>query len=181
MFFFAFFVLIFLHFFFVFLFFLNANRHRIGLIDSNHASNANSPNGTGNENVNKISKNNHSNSTCPGNIKHAEINKSIKKDDKNKNENNNNIKKAIGRKKHLVVVGHHKICSHEAFTMVSCELARVKRINWKLFDVAVFIVKEKERMYSIVKQARKKNEQLFICVVDVDASESAKFRCVKFV
>ena len=85
------------------------------------------------------------------------------------------------RKKLIIVYDHEdiKIPAHSSFTYFHCHIEQVKKVPWKSYDVMLLIVptkSKKETMLDICKRAKKSNAQLFICIIDVLAGESAVFR-----
>jgi len=83
--------------------------------------------------------------------------------------------------------GH--LSAHAAFIFDHHKLSTAKKVTcWKKYDVMVLIVpkptarRSTEDFMKIVVKARNANPQLFICVIDMRASESAVFRsnCVRY-
>ncbi len=62
-----------------------------------------------------------------------------------------------------------------------------RKVMWKHFDVMVLIVptnttnKKQEIMFEACKKAKNINPKLFVCIIDIEASESAVFRYILFI
>eukprot|EP00485_Elphidium_margaritaceum_P012054 CAMPEP_0202707408 /NCGR_PEP_ID=MMETSP1385-20130828/19742_1 /ASSEMBLY_ACC=CAM_ASM_000861 /TAXON_ID=933848 /ORGANISM="Elphidium margaritaceum" /LENGTH=1203 /DNA_ID=CAMNT_0049366123 /DNA_START=38 /DNA_END=3649 /DNA_ORIENTATION=+ len=95
------------------------------------------------------------------------------------------VKKLPNRKKLLIIAPtENQLPSHAAFDFIHCPVGMERKVMWKHFDVMVLIVptntssKKKESMLQSCKKAKNANPKLFVCIIDIEASESAIFRAM---
>lgn len=114
---------------------------------------------------------------------HESNNDEANSPDDDKAKSSNVIKKLPNRKKLVIIaVGDNPLPSHAAFDFIHCRIGMEKKVNWKHYHVMVLIVPtntpshKKETMFEACRKAKKINPKLFVCIIDIEASESAVFR-----